>query len=265
MSIAFRLSLAALYALVGLLVLGIIRLSTAFHWLALADVASVQYGLVILLFVGAGVALWKRIPSALFWEGVFHVLLFPAFWYAALLSLPRAAALLVASLCTLLYAFAPRVFFHAFFLMVGVAAMALHLAAWIPIDALLLLGGALVVHGLVVPHAEKSIEKVATLLAPYGLVPGFMIPAEKTSWMLPVVLVSQSHPFRIGLLDVLLPSALVAYVVFVFGYTFGLGIICLVAVAVLFGVSSKAMRRSPAIISLVVSMGCVLLLRAFVV
>ncbi len=262
---ALRLSLAALYALVGLFVLGIIRLSTTFHWLALAEVASVQYGLVILLLIGVGVALWRRIPSALFWEVVFHILLLPAFWYAALLSLPRAAALLAASLCTLLYAFAPRVFFHVFFLMVGVAAMAVHLAAWIPIDALLLLGGALVVHGLVVPHAEKSIESVTALLAPYGLVPGFVIPAEKASWILPVVLASQGHLFRIGLLDVLLPSALVAYVIFVFGYVFGLGVVCLVAVAVLFGVSSKTMRRSPAIISLVVSMSYVLLLRAFAV
>lgn len=133
---------------------------------------------IVLLAVSAAAALLLlRVRSRAVWEALLTATLFLGIWYAALLLLPLAPALILAMAVALLQVLAGRVWSHDLFFLLGTVGLAFSLAGWLPAAAILAGLVGLSAYDIVAGPPGGPMLDVVSALVRRGVVPGLAVPS----------------------------------------------------------------------------------------
>lgn len=173
-------------------------------------VHAAAYAVLAIFGAGLVVATLRRIGSRLWWEGILTLTVFLGIWFALLLVLPLWLAVILASLLTLTHLFLRVVVLHDLFYLIGSVGVAVNLAAWLPSEVLVVGLVGFTLYDMVAGLPGGPVVSLATTLARWGVVPGFILPARPSGFVASVDNAIRFNAALLGAGDVILPLTLVA-------------------------------------------------------
>jgi|YNPBryBLVA2012_1023415.scaffolds.fasta_scaffold10537_4 presenilin-like A22 family membrane protease len=207
--------IALYFLMAGSLVLAIATRRPPVFRLGLANDGYWRGVIIAAAGVSAACLIAAKVRSRAVWETVFTATLFLGVWYALLLLLPVGWALLIASLLTLLQAFAERVWSHDLFYLFGPVGLALSLASWLPPEAVLAGLVGLAVYDMVAGPPRRPILDLVQGLVKQGIVPGLIVPGSGTEfWATVPDVIKRPDTALLGAGDLAVPLIVVAQAAF---------------------------------------------------
>ena len=183
----------------------------------------------ILVFGISLIMRWIKMSMAI--DAIMSILIFLGVWFGLWLIAPMEIALLISATLTVIQARWRIVIVHDVFTLIGIAGLALYMALALSTTAILCFLVAFGFYDMFGKRYRGEITKFAMRYTHRGMVPGIIVPKKADQWQKKFDSVWESIGLRfVPVLDIMLPSALIAQAMFLNGY-FG----CIVAAGICIG------------------------------
>ncbi|MCC7357634.1 hypothetical protein IT408_03985 [Candidatus Uhrbacteria bacterium] len=132
--------------------------------------------LIVLIGIGVTITLVTKFSKRLVWELVFLVAVILGMWYLFFVFFPWKIAVFLSLALILGEIFLRNVLWHNMFFVLGSLGLALTIAGWLGVEALVVLLVAFTVYDMLAAHPDGAIGVLAQHLVRSGIVPGFILP-----------------------------------------------------------------------------------------